>query len=349
MDELIEAFRADKCNKMGWSSASGHAYVSHLRGLVKWLTGKLGRVPEPGDLTADYVRMYDTLRKRTGRAQRTRAAAVAAFQSFAKWLYKERKAIGLEQCAEIGEIKVKVTEKPRKRWATREEVQALFDACPRLIDGRGDNQLYRAHLATAVLAVLAYTGLRRAEVCALHVTDLDLSDKLPMITVRQGKGGKSRSLPLHPNAVRHVRAWIENRPCEHERLFAVPVFSQGGAPIVRPIVRPMSEQRMKGILVALCRIAGIDQKGPLSAHAFRRFAGTSLMKVKGCTIKHIQTFYGHSDAATSYNYLGMDQQELHALIASMEVEHEPKQQPIDPRIQRAMSAHRQAAFRRIPR
>jgi len=343
MNELIEAYRADKCNKMGWSLASGRAYVSHLNGLVAWLVGKIGRVPEPADVTADFVRTYDTLRKRAGKAQRTRAAGMAAIQSFAKWLY-ERKLIGLEQCAEIGQIKVKVTEKPRKRWATREEVQSLFDACPRLIDGRGDNQVYRAHLATAVVAILAYTGLRRAEVCALHVADVDIAGTFTTITVRKGKGDKNRTLPLHPNAVRHVRAWIESRPHEHERLFAVTVFSQQGV----PVVRPMSEQRMKGILVSLCRIAGIEQSVPLSAHAFRRFAGTALMKVKGCTIKHIQAFYGHSDPSQSYEYLGIDQQELYSLIAAMEVEADPT--PIDPRIQQSMPARRQASYRRrIPR
>ena len=42
----------------------------------------------------------------------------------------------------------------------------------------------------ALLRLMIYTGLRRAEVVALRWYDIDFEDQL--VTVRQGKGGKER-------------------------------------------------------------------------------------------------------------------------------------------------------------
>ena len=41
-------------------------------------------------------------------------------------------------------------------------------------------------------------GLRVSEALALEVADLSLDAELPTIRVRQGKGRKSRIVPVHP-------------------------------------------------------------------------------------------------------------------------------------------------------
>ena len=68
------------------------------------------------------------------------------------------------------------------------------DEVARLIDA-ASNLLHRAMLMT-----LYATGLRRAELCRLKVTDID-SERM-VIHIQQGKGGRDRDVPLEPEAAR---------------------------------------------------------------------------------------------------------------------------------------------------
>jgi integrase len=50
----------------------------------------------------------------------------------------------------------------------------------------------------ALLALLIYAGLRVQEVCDMQLRDLDLEGGT--LTVRSGKAGKARRIPLHLDA-----------------------------------------------------------------------------------------------------------------------------------------------------
>jgi integrase/recombinase XerC len=63
----------------------------------------------------------------------------------------------------------------------------------------------------AVLALLVYAGLRVQEVCDAQLRDLDLAGGT--ITVRSGKAGTARRVPLHPEAQRLVRRYLERVRC----------------------------------------------------------------------------------------------------------------------------------------
>jgi len=71
----------------------------------------------------------------------------------------------------------------------------------------------------AVLLVMLDAGLRRAEVCALDERDLDL--EAHRLTVRQGKGGKRRTVPLSAGTVYALRVWMVARPVKGPRLFGL--------------------------------------------------------------------------------------------------------------------------------
>jgi integrase len=89
---------------------------------------------------------------------------------------------------------------------TDDEICALLDACGRMWPGRGTFRLL-AH--RTVFALLFATGLRIAEALALDDADVDLDDAV--VTVRHGKLGKSRLVPLHPTAVPPLRRYAEER------------------------------------------------------------------------------------------------------------------------------------------
>jgi integrase len=55
-----------------------------------------------------------------------------------------------------------------------------------------------------LLALFAYTGLRRSDRLALDWDDLDLGRRL--IRVRTAKGGRQRVVPLHPGLIEPIDA-----------------------------------------------------------------------------------------------------------------------------------------------
>lgn len=314
MNELLEAWLEDGRDRIGWSAATVHSYRSYVRNLLAWLARRLDAEPSPADYTPEAVQTHDTTRKRAGKAQRSRAAELCGQQSFARYLHA-RGLITAEAAAGIERLHVRVTEKPQKVWATPEQVAALFDACPRIADHHGPLLQYRVPLAYAVLAVMAYGGLRRGEVCALEVADIYLEATPPKLVIRQGKGDKSRDVWLAPEAVKRLRAWLAERPTDDPRLFAVPVYHTGATTIAPP-----TPTRVVGIIREMARLSHIPASIPLACHAFRRFAASQLLKIPGCTLAHVKEFLGHSSLLTSVAYLGSETRELQQLVLQMDVQ-----------------------------
>jgi site-specific recombinase XerD len=61
----------------------------------------------------------------------------------------------------------------------------------------------------AIIKVLRYTGIRVGEVCALTRDDIYMSERKGSLTVRQGKRGKFRVVPLHNEARQALAAYID--------------------------------------------------------------------------------------------------------------------------------------------
>jgi len=69
----------------------------------------------------------------------------------------------------------------------------------RLIDS-ASNLFHRA-----ILTTLYGTGLRRAELCRLKVSDID--SRRMIVHVHQGKGNRDRDLPLTPKLLETLREY----------------------------------------------------------------------------------------------------------------------------------------------
>ena len=64
------------------------------------------------------------------------------------------------------------------------------------------------------------TGLRCADTQALEWRDIRLGDE-PMVTVRKGKGGKARQVPIHPELCRALELGRHRRPSERISAFSL--------------------------------------------------------------------------------------------------------------------------------
>lgn len=129
-----------------------------------------------------------------------------------------------------------------------------------------------------MIALAAYAGLRVAEVAALDNSDLDLIGESPMLAVRCGKGAKDRTVPIHPDLARLLR----ERRTKTGPLFAVSALTVG--------------QKISTHLRSL----GIEA----TAHRLRHSFGTELARTARGNVILIASLMGHSDPATSMQYIG---------------------------------------------
>ena len=78
-----------------------------------------------------------------------------------------------------------------------------------MVAARGLRSPLRAATYETLIGLLAVTGLRVGEAINLNRGDVDLA--AGMLTVRNGKFGNSREVPLHPTTARALRAYAERR------------------------------------------------------------------------------------------------------------------------------------------
>jgi integrase/recombinase XerD len=106
----------------------------------------------------------------------------------------------------------------------------------------------RALNYTTLIALLAVTGMRVGEACGLDRGDVDTGTGV--VTIRAGKLGKAREVPLHLTASQALRAYARRRDqlCPAARTPAFFVNVRGNR---------LAARRVPEIFAQLCRAAGI--------------------------------------------------------------------------------------------
>ena len=159
----------------------------------------------------------------------------------------------------------------------------------------------------AMLEVLYATGIRRAELVALTLDDIDRERQL--IRVQQGKGRKGRLAPISPRAL----SWLDRyqrevwarfpQAMEHRRVFIRAEDAQV-AHRGRPIAPDLVTRLLGNYLVA----SGVAKAG--ACHIYRHTAATLMME-NGADIRAIQDFLGHSEIKTTGIYTNVSFKFLH--------------------------------------
>jgi integrase len=172
---------------------------------------------------------------------------------------------------------------PRGRALETAELSQLFKVCT-------DDKSPAGRRDAAMLAVLYGTGMRRAELAGLDVTDLDLSEG--SILVRNGKRRKQRTCYLSPESGRVVDSWLHARGEEPGPLFC-PVRRNGEIPI----------RRLGGEAVAFILRRRQEQTGgaTFTPHDLRRTFVSTLLEA-GVDVFTVQKLAGHAEPATTARY-----------------------------------------------
>ena len=158
--------------------------------------------------------------------------------------------------------------------------------------------LYRAATSArdrAILALMIDTGLRSREVRELRPQDVDLLGR--RVTVTRGKGGKSRVVPLSPEAVKVVRRWMQQREAEAPVLFYAVKGDRFG--------EPLQQGGLNRILKRLGDKAGVKVHAHLLRHSFAR----SFIAADG-NVAALQALLGHSSLDMTARYVRLNFSDL---------------------------------------
>ena len=144
----------------------------------------------------------------------------------------------------------------------------------------------------AIVSLFVDTGLRRAEVCALGWSDVDI--KTGLVIVRRGKGGKARSVVIGAATRRGLLAY--------RRTLAIPNNS--------PLIQTREGKRFTGAgLLQLFRRISKKSGIAFSPHVLRRtFAILSLRS--GMDVLHLQALLGHSSLGMVKHYVELLDEDL---------------------------------------
>lgn len=192
----------------------------------------------------------------------------------------------------------------------------------------------------AFLALLIYAGLRVQEVCDVQVRDVDLAGGT--VTVRSGKGGKARRLPLHSDAQRLLQRYLHEVRCpeglppigsdqEREPLLVGMHVTARARPLVPGIKTRVVRQRItdlgrqaaaqlreaakrEGNLERAERLRTLAQQLDMVSPHMLRHSLAKRMLNSGAQLSEVQRVLGHTRLSTTGVYLTPSEDDVRAAI-----------------------------------
>lgn len=260
-------------------------YSPHtLRAYRADLEGFLGKFPglEAADLDRAHVRRH-LAELQSGEASRaTVLRKASALRSFVKFLRLEGE---LKRDPFLG-VPMPKRARALPKFLTEAEMQQVLDA-PSGADAGSERD-------RAMIELLYSSGLRRAEVRALNVGDVDLLAGTLRVF---GKGSKERIVPAGDAALKRLRDYLRSRggPADGEPLF---VNLRG---------ERLSEEGVAFVVRRWVRRSSLLKK--VTPHVFRHSFATHLLN-RGCNIREVQEMLGHANLNTTQIYTHVSLQKL---------------------------------------
>ncbi len=140
----------------------------------------------------------------------------------------------------------------------------------------------------AILELLYASGIRRAELVGIDVSDVNFDDR----TIRViGKGNKQRTVFFNEATATALKAYLDVRPrCEDGALF------------VSKQHRRLSYQQLGKVFSAYVKLSGLE--GKVTPHTMRHSVATHLHQ-SGVDLMTIKEFLGHESIQTTQIYAEM--------------------------------------------
>jgi len=169
------------------------------------------------------------------------------------------------------------------------EAKALLEApAPDTLKGLRDR---------AILSILLFHGLRRAELCSLAVGDLQSRRGVMHFRVH-GKGGKIRFLPVHPHSLQRISEYLEHagHGDKADNALFRPIKNSSGS-----LDEALTGHGVyKDVVRKYASVLGLDPSA-VCVHGLRATAATNALDHEA-DIAKVQEWLGHACIATTRLY-----------------------------------------------
>jgi integrase/recombinase XerD len=288
----------DQLRSRHYSEVTVEGKSRHLRYFADWCRDR--GITRPEEVTFPLLERYQRwlfhYRTPGGKplAMHTQRSYVATLRPFFKWLVARRYLVA-NPASELV-IPRRIKHLPRDILTAQEAEAVLRQADLTTLLGLRDR---------AILETFYSTGVRRIELLALKLYDLDLERGAAMI--REGKGRRDRVVPLGERC----QAWIEKYLADARPELVVE--PDDSTVFLNNLGEPFSAGGLTSLVRDYVAHAGVPKKG--ACHLFRHTAAT-LMLEGGADIRYIQELLGHSELETTeiYTHVTIDKlQAVHRL------------------------------------
>lgn len=265
---------------------SEHTVIAYERDITHFL-GWLQREQQQVVMVsyADFRRyLVELFQKRY--AKKTFVRKISALKSFYRYLLREQ----LIDHNPIEHISLPKSEQRLPNFLYETEIDAW-------LHHRVKNDVLdlRNH---ALFELLYASGLRVGEICALKIADLDFPAQ--QVKVVDGKGGKTRYVPMGSYAIEALERYLEQaRPqlLRHKDTTTVFVNQHGDA---------LSERGVRHILKTVAQAAGVATK--IHPHMLRHSFATHMLS-HGADLRSVQELLGHENLSSTqiYTHVNLNQ------------------------------------------
>ena len=238
----------------------------------------------PEAMTVPNVRSYIAHGLDTGLSARTMNLRLSALSTWCGWLLRQ----GLLESNPVSKVPRPKQDKKLPVFYTEKAIDNYFDESRRRVEEHPDD--FRLLRNRMIMVVLYATGMRRAELCNLKITDFDAGRQLFRVL---GKGDKLREIPVPALICQEISLYLEKMGEAYPdnpggRFF----LTDKGAPLYLAFADNLVRSELAGV-------EGFT--GKKSPHVLRHSLATHLLN-RGADLNSIKEILGHSSLAATQVY-----------------------------------------------
>ncbi|MDR0729531.1 MAG: tyrosine-type recombinase/integrase [Prevotellaceae bacterium] len=275
VEQFIHYLRYEK----RYSERTVSIYSGAIRQFMTTMQDENGR-QEWTDVTAQQIRSWMADMLKYGHTPRTIAVKLTALNRLFKFLIQQ------------GCLQKNPAQNIQRPKITR-RLPAFFEdtTLNEFLDTREESNEYIPSRDHLIIELLYVTGIRRAELLALHPCDIYFSEQVLRVT---GKGDKQREVPLTDGVVQRLKTYLTIRQA------TFPVLSANDFLFVSAKGKPLYPYAINHVVHAqlACQKGFTGKKTP---HVLRHSLATHLLN-NGADIMSIKETLGHTSLAATQVY-----------------------------------------------
>ena len=269
-------------------------YVSDVRLFARWFHQRRGESNViqdvlPVDIQAYRDHLIDILRRKPATTNRH-------IQSLRRFFRFAQREAGLKSNPAEGIRTVREQKRLRPLSLTQDETQQMLSAAGRSAYGNGPRNY-------AILQLFLQSGLRVSELTSLVGGDVEIGPRGGSVSVRSGKGIRSRVVPLNAPCRRGLLRYFDIRdvPAPSE-----PVFLSNRA-------KAISARSVQYVVESCAKSAGIDRL-KVGAHSLRHTFATRYLDANPGDLVSLAALLSHESIETTAIYVRPSADDLAASI-----------------------------------